>query len=302
MKVIEVQKLNKQFNGLVAVDSISFSVEKAEFFGLLGPNGAGKTTTIRMLYGFLPSNQGSIRIFGMDIHRDWRQIKARIGVCQQDNTLDPDLTVEQNLHVFAEYFSIPKSEAFRRGEDLLDFFALSYKKNAKVMELSGGMARRLILARALINQPDLLILDEPTTGLDPQSRHQVWEKLETLKGGGLTALITTHNMEEASRLCDRLIIIDHGNILVEGHPQELIARYAGTNVVEIEDATQELREFAKLNHIEHDDLGRRMVLYCPDGSDLDKIIKERFCAVKCIYRNSTLEDVFLRLTGRELRE
>jgi len=169
-------------------------------------------------------------------------------------------------------------------------------------ELSGGMARRLILARALINQPDLLILDEPTTSLDPQSRHQVWEKLETLKGGGLTALITTHNMEEASRLCDRLIIIDHGNILVEGRPQELIAHHAGTHVVEVEDAGQELREFAKRNHVEHDDLGRRMVLYCPDGSDLDKTIRERFCAAKCIYRNSTLEDVFLRLTGRELRE
>jgi lipooligosaccharide transport system ATP-binding protein len=302
MKVIEVQKLNKQFNGLVAVDSISFSVEKAEFFGLLGPNGAGKTTTIRMLYGFLPSTQGSIRIFGMDIHRDWRQIKARIGVCQQDNTLDPDLTVEQNLVVFSKYFSIPKNEAFRRSAELLDFFALSHKKNAKVLELSGGMARRLILARALINQPDLLILDEPTTGLDPQSKHQVWEKLETLKAGGLTALITTHNMEEASRLCDRLIIIDNGNILVEGRPQELIAHYAGTNVVEVEGAGQELREYVRLNHIEHDDLGRRMVLYCPDGSDLDKTVRERFCAAKCIYRNSTLEDVFLRLTGRELRE
>jgi lipooligosaccharide transport system ATP-binding protein len=302
MKVIEVQKLNKQFNGLVAVDSISFSVEKAEFFGLLGPNGAGKTTTIRMLYGFLPSTQGSIRIFGMDIHRDWRQIKARIGVCQQDNTLDPDLTVEQNLVVFSKYFSIPKNEAFRRSAELLDFFALSHKKNAKVLELSGGLARRLILARALINQPDLLILDEPTTGLDPQSKHQVWEKLETLKAGGLTALITTHNMEEASRLCDRLIIIDNGNILVEGRPQELIAHYAGTNVVEVEGAGQELREYVRLNHIEHDDLGRRMVLYCPDGSDLDKTVRERFCAAKCIYRNSTLEDVFLRLTGRELRE
>ena len=302
MKVIEVQHLHKQFNGLVAVDSISFCVEKAEFFGLLGPNGAGKTTTIRMLYGFLPSTKGSIRVFGMDIQRDWRQIKARIGVCQQDNTLDPDLTVEQNLHVFAEYFSISKSEALRRGEELLDFFALSHKKNAKVMELSGGMARRLILARSLINQPDLLILDEPTTGLDPQSRHQVWEKLETLKGGGLTALITTHNMEEASRLCDRLIIIDHGNILVEGRPQELIAHYTGTHVVEVENADQHLRQFAKLNHIEHDDLGRRMVLYCPDGSDLDRTIRERFCTAKCIYRNSTLEDVFLRLTGRELRE
>jgi lipooligosaccharide transport system ATP-binding protein len=284
------------------VDAISFSVEKAEFFGLLGPNGAGKTTTIRMLYGFLPSTEGSIRIFGMDIRRDWRQIKARIGVCQQDNTLDPDLTVEQNLHVFAGYFSFPKNLACQRGRELLDFFALSHKKDAKVMDLSGGMARRLILARALINQPDLLILDEPTTGLDPQAKHQVWEKLETLKEGGLTALITTHNMEEASRLCDRLVIIDHGNILVEGRPTELIARYAGTNVVEVEGPGQELREYVKTHHIEHDDLGRRMVLYSPEGSDLNNIVRDRFCTDKCIYRNSTLEDVFLRLTGRELRE
>ena len=302
MKIIEVQQLHKQFNGLVAVDSISFSVEKAEFFGLLGPNGAGKTTTIRMLYGFLPSTEGSIRIFGLDIRRDWRKIKARIGVCQQDNTLDPDLTVEQNLHVFAGYFSIPKKEASRRSLELLEFFALSHKKDAKVLELSGGMARRLILARALINQPNLLILDEPTTGLDPQSKHQVWEKLETLKEGGLTALITTHNMEEASRLCDRLVIIDHGNILVEGRPQELITHYAGQNVVEVEGPGEALREYVKANQIEHDDLGRRLVVYCPDGSDIDKAIRERFCTIKCTYRNSTLEDVFLRLTGRELRE
>lgn len=302
MKIIEVQHLHKRFNGFVAVDSISFSVEKGEFFGLLGPNGAGKTTTIRMLYGFLPPSQGSIRIFGMDITQDWRKIKARIGVCQQDNTLDPDLTVAQNLHVFAGYFSIPKKEASSRGKELLDFFALSHKKNAKVMELSGGMARRLILARALINQPDLLILDEPTTGLDPQSKHQVWEKLETLKDQGLTVLITTHNMDEASRLCDRLIIIDHGNILVEGSPQELIIRYAGKNVVEVEGPDQELRNYVSANHIEHDDLGRRMVLYSPEGSDLNHTVRDRFCTEKCIYRNSTLEDVFLRLTGRELRE
>ncbi len=302
MKIIEVQHLHKRFNGFVAVDSISFSVEKGEFFGLLGPNGAGKTTTIRMLYGFLPPSQGSIRIFGMDITQDWRKIKARIGVCQQDNTLDPDLTVAQNLHVFAGYFSIPKKEASSRGQELLDFFALSHKKNAKVMELSGGMARRLILARALINQPDLLILDEPTTGLDPQSKHQVWEKLETLKDQGLTVLITTHNMDEASRLCDRLIIIDHGNILVEGSPQELIIRYAGKNVVEVEGPDQELRNYVSANHIEHDDLGRRMVLYSPEGSDLNHTVRDRFCTEKCTYRNSTLEDVFLRLTGRELRE
>jgi lipooligosaccharide transport system ATP-binding protein len=302
MKVIEVQHLHKGFNGFVAVDSISFSVDKGEFFGLLGPNGAGKTTTIRMLYGFLPPSQGSIRIFGMNITQDWRKIKARIGVCQQDNTLDPDLTVAQNLHVFAGYFSIPKKEASSRGVELLDFFALAHKKNAKVMELSGGMARRLILARALINQPDLLILDEPTTGLDPQSKHQVWAKLETLKDEGLTVLITTHNMDEASRLCDRLIIIDHGNILVEGSPQELIIRYAGRNVVEVEGPDQELRNYVSANHIEHDDLGRRMVLYSPEGSDLNHTVRDRFCTEKCIYRNSTLEDVFLRLTGRELRE
>jgi lipooligosaccharide transport system ATP-binding protein len=300
--IIEVHHLHKRFNGLAAVDSISFSVQQGEFFGLLGPNGAGKTTTIRMLYGFLPSTQGTIRIFGMDLSRDWRQIKARIGVCQQDNTLDPDLTVEQNLHVFAGYFSIPPKEAFERGRELLDFFALSRKKNAKVMELSGGMARRLILARALINQPDLLILDEPTTGLDPQSKHQVWQKLETLKEKGLTMVITTHNMEEASRLCDRLVIIDHGKILIEGRPQELINRHAGRNVVEVENPNPELRAYVIANNIAHDDLGRRMVLYSPEGSDLNNTVRDQFCHDKCIYRNSTLEDVFLRLTGRELRE
>ena len=302
MNVIEVRQLHKQFNGMAAVDSLSFDVAKAEFFGLLGPNGAGKTTTIRMLYGFLPSTNGSIRIFGMDLSRDWRQIKARIGVCQQDNTLDPDLTVEQNLHIFARYFSIPRKEARERGNELLDFFALSHKKNAKVMELSGGMARRLILARALINQPDLLILDEPTTGLDPQSKHQVWQKLEALKEKGLTIVITTHNMEEATRLCDRLVIVDHGNILVEGRPQELITRYAGKNVVEVENQNPLLREYVIANAIEHDDLERRMVLYSPEGSDLDRTVRDEFCNDKCIYRNSTLEDVFLRLTGRELRE
>ena len=302
MNVIEVRQLHKQFNGMAAVDSLSFDVTKAEFFGLLGPNGAGKTTTIRMLYGFLPSTNGSIRIFGMDLSRDWRQIKARIGVCQQDNTLDPDLTVEQNLHIFARYFSIPRKEARERGNELLNFFALSHKKNAKVMELSGGMARRLILARALINQPDLLILDEPTTGLDPQSKHQVWQKLEALKEKGLTIVITTHNMEEATRLCDRLVIVDHGKILVEGRPQELIARYAGKNVIEVENPNQQLREYVIANHIEHDDLERHMVLYGPEGSDLDRTVRNKFCDDKCIYRNSTLEDVFLRLTGRELRE
>jgi lipooligosaccharide transport system ATP-binding protein len=243
-----------------------------------------------------------LKIFGRDITRDWRRIKAKIGVCQQDNTLDPDLSVEKNLHIYAGYFSISKKQAEERCTELLDFFALKHKKDSKVSELSGGMARRLILARALINQPDLLILDEPTTGLDPQSRHQVWEKLETLKQSGLTVLITTHYMEEASRLCDRLVIIDHGKILVNGSPQELIARYAGKNVIEIEGPEQALRDFVKDRHIEHEDLERRLIIYTQEGADLNDTIRDRFCSDKCIYRSSSLEDVFLRLTGRELRE
>jgi len=301
-KIIDIQHLVKQFNGFTAVNDISFSVDKGEFFGLLGPNGAGKTTTIRMLYGFSPPTSGELHIFGMDIRTDYRKIKSRIGVCQQDNTLDPDLTVEQNLHVFAGYFSIPKKEANERTRELLDFFALRHKKDAKVMELSGGMARRLILARSLINQPELLILDEPTTGLDPQSKHQVWEKLENLKKSGLTVVITTHNMEEASRLCDRLIIVDHGKILVDGSPEDLIERHAGHNIIEIEGPDHALVEYVKEHNIGFDDLGRRLILYETQEKDLNHTIQEQFCNEKCIYRNSTLEDVFLRLTGRELRE
>jgi lipooligosaccharide transport system ATP-binding protein len=301
-KIIDIQNLAKQFNGLTAVDDISFSVDKGEFFGLLGPNGAGKTTTIRMLYGFSPPTSGKLRIFGMDIRTDYRKIKSRIGVCQQDNTLDPDLSVEQNLYVFAGYFSIPKREAIERTKELLDFFALSHKKDAKVMELSGGMARRLILARSLINRPELLILDEPTTGLDPQSRHQVWEKLEDLKKSGLTVVITTHYMEEAAKLCDRLVIVDHGKILVDGSPSALIEQHAGHNIIEIEGPDQALIEYIKEHNIGYDDLGRRLILYETEEKDLDHTVRERFCNEKCIFRNSSLEDVFLRLTGRELRE
>lgn len=301
-KIIEIQNLRKQFDGFSAVNGISFSVKEGEFFGLLGPNGAGKTTTIRMLYGYSPPTSGMLRIFGMDIGTDGRRIKARIGVCQQENTLDPDLSVEQNLHVFAGYFSIPKKEAIVRSGELLDFFALGHKKDAKVLELSGGMARRLILARSLINRPKLLILDEPTTGLDPQSRHQVWEKLGELKKSGLTVVITTHNMEEASQLCDRLVILDHGEILVDGSPESLIEQHAGKHIIEIERPDQALIEYIRLHAVEHDDLGNRLILYEPEGKGLNSIIREQFCHEKCIYRNSTLEDVFLRLTGRELRE
>jgi len=300
--IIEVQNLVKRYNGLTAVNGLSFAVAPGEFFGLLGPNGAGKTTTIRMLYGFSPITEGHLRVFGMDIARDWRAIKSRIGVCQQDNTLDPDLTVAQNLLIFAGYFGIPVTEAQRRVSELLEFFALTHKKDAKVMELSGGMARRLILARALINQPDLLILDEPTTGLDPQSRHQVWEKLEALKQKGLTVLITTHYMEEAAQLCDRLVIVDHGKILVNGTPAELITRHAGGSVIEIEGPDQALRDYIAQNEIACDDLGRKLIVYTTEDSATNTVIREQFCTARCTFRRSSLEDVFLRLTGRALRE
>jgi lipooligosaccharide transport system ATP-binding protein len=300
--IIEIRDLIKTYNGVTAVDGISFAVQKGNFFGLLGPNGAGKTTTIRMLYGFTPPTGGELRVFDRDITSDWRRIKAHIGVCHQENTLDPDLTVRQNLLVYAGYFAIPKEQAQRRAAELLDFFALSHRSGAKVMELSGGMARRVILARALINDPDLLILDEPTTGLDPQSRHQLWERLETLKASGLTVLLTTHYMEEAERLCDRLVIVDHGKILVEGSPQALKRRHSGERVVEVAGPGPELVDYLRDLEIPFDDLENRLLIYLNAQTELEERIRTDFCMDRCTFRSGTLEDVFLRLTGRELRE
>jgi lipooligosaccharide transport system ATP-binding protein len=300
--VIEAENLLKKFGAFVAVNRISFRAATGECFGILGPNGAGKTTTIRMVYGFSPMTGGSLKVFGLDISRDWRQIKARIGVCQQENSLDPDLTVLQNLEIFARYFNIPKKEAREKALELLAFIALDHRLNATVSELSGGMMRRLVLARALINHPDLLILDEPTTGLDPQSRHQMWDRLEELREKGISILLTTHYMEEASQLCDRLIIIDQGLILVEGHPQELIRQHVGRDVIEISGPTQELRSFIQAKQLPYEDLGHRLVVYCEDRGELYMRITRDFCKEGCMMRMATLEDVFLKLTGRELRE
>jgi lipooligosaccharide transport system ATP-binding protein len=231
--VVEAVGLQKIFGDFVAVDGISFRVLPGDCFGILGPNGAGKTSTIRMIYGFSPLTGGDLKVFGLPISKEWRVIKSRVGVCQQENTLDPDLTVQQNLEVFARYFNIPKKQAQQGAGELLEFIELDHRKNAKVTELSGGMMRRLVLARALINDPDLLILDEPTTGLDPQARHQVWERLKELRSKGISILLTTHYMDEASRLCDRLVIMDHGRILVEGTPPDLIREYVGHDVIEV---------------------------------------------------------------------
>jgi lipooligosaccharide transport system ATP-binding protein len=277
-------------------------VNQGECFGILGPNGAGKTTTVRMVYGFSPKTAGSLKVFGLDIDREWRSIKARIGVCTQENSLDPDLTVEQNLHVFARYFNIPAAAAREKSRQLLTFISLDQRREARVPELSGGMMRRLVLARALLNDPELLILDEPTTGLDPQARHQIWQRLEELKANGLTILLTTHYMDEASRLCDRLVIMDHGRILVAGKPADLIREHVGHNVIEVDTPCAELRSFVKTLNIENEDLGHRLIIYGQGRDELFHEIGNRFCKEGCLLRMATLEDVFLRLTGRDLRE
>ena len=301
-RVIEARALRKSYDGLQAVDGISFTVRRGECFGLLGPNGAGKTSTIRMLYGFSPKSGGSLKVFGLDTETELRAIKARIGVCQQENNLDPDLTVEQNLAVFAAYFDLPRVEARRRAAELLHFTALEQRRDTAVQALSGGMMRRLVLARALINKPQLLILDEPTTGLDPQSRHQVWQRLEQLKSEGLTILLTTHYMEEAARLCDRLVILDRGQVLVEGTPQDLIHAHVGREVVEVSSPGAPLRRLLAERRLPFEDLGHRLLIYSGEGSGLYREIVAAGWAAGCSLRPASLEDVFLRLTGRELRE
>lgn len=298
--VVEATDLRKRYGEFTAVDGVSFRVRAGECYGLLGPNGAGKTSIIRMMYGFSPLSSGTMLLFGQDIEKDWRVIRSHIGVCQQGNTLDTDLSVEENLAVFAGYFSMPVPTARARTEELLKFFALEKKRRAKVMELSGGLARRLMVARSLINEPKLLILDEPTTGLDPQSRHLLWEKLTALRKQGVTLFITTHYMEEASYLCDRLMIIDYGKIVVEGSPRSLIKRYVGDSTIEIEGLDEALRQYLMENRIDHDVLDQRIIVYAENS--VGDYIHSHFCTEKCTFRAPTLEDVFLRLTGRELRE
>jgi lipooligosaccharide transport system ATP-binding protein len=300
--IITARNVSKRYDGVIAVDGISFEVRAGECFGLLGPNGAGKTSAIRLLYGFSPVNSGSLQVFGLEVASAWRQIRSRLGVCQQDNTLDPDLSVLQNLLVFASYFRLPARVARQRAEELLAFFALEQKAGAKVGELSGGLARRLTLARALINDPELIILDEPTTGLDPQSRHLLWERLRLLRGRGKTFLLTTHYMEEAAQLCDRLVIMDHGRILVEGSPAELIRQHAGERLIELRGDLATMRQFLQTRAIAFDDLGDRLVLEDNGDGDLERAVREAARCEQCTVRAPTLEDVFLRLTGRELRE
>lgn len=303
--IIEAEGLKKQYGDIKAVDDICFYVKPGECFGILGPNGAGKTSTIRMIYGFTPMTSGNLFVFGYDIARQPSLIKSKIGLCPQENCIDPDFSVKENLEVYASYFDIPKRDARKRTKELLLFYALDQRANSKVSDLSGGLLRRLVLARALINAPDLLILDEPTTGLDPQTRHQIWERLEKLKSQGLTILLTTHYMDEAYRLCDRLMIMDYGKVLVEGRPIDLIKDYVGNSVIEVEEPNVMLKEYVDSNALDHEDLGHRLIIYVSsinEGNALFETISNNLCDEGCILRMATLEDVFLKLTGRELRE
>jgi lipooligosaccharide transport system ATP-binding protein len=301
--VIAARELRKSFGAFTAVDGISFQVHRGECFGLLGPNGAGKTSTIRMLYGYSPVSGGELELFGLPLASHLRAIKARIGICQQEDTLDPDLNVLENLLVFARYFDIPREQARQRAAELLHFFALEGRAQSAIGELSGGLRRRLTLARALLNEPELLILDEPTTGLDPQARHQVWERLEELGRRGLTIVLTSHYLEEAHRLCDRLIILDHGRILEEGAPAGLIRRHVGREVIEVAAPTTEMRGLLQERGADFDDLGARLVIYNQQDDALFlQLVREHCREGACTLRPATLEDVFLRLTGRELRE
>ena len=304
--LIHARGLTKRFGGLTAVDGVDFDVHVGEAFGFLGPNGAGKTSTMRMISCTSPVSDGTLTVVGMDPGREGTRIKARLGVVPQIDNLDAELTVLENLLMYARYFDIPGAEARRRADELLDFVQLTERAADQVEPLSGGMKRRLTISRALINEPDLLLLDEPTTGLDPQARHLVWDRLYRLKSRGVTLVITTHYMDEAEQLCDRLVVMDHAKIVAEGSPRELIEQYSTREVLELR-LTEANREGldGRLNDLAErvEELPDRILLYAADGEQtLEHVHARQIPIESALVRRSTLEDVFLRLTGRTLIE
>src|SRR5437016_7089700 len=305
--LIHARGLTKRFANLTAVDAIDFDVGRGEAFGFLGPNGAGKTSTMRMIGCVSSPSAGTLRVLGMDPDQNGPRIRARLGVVPQSDTLDVELHVDENLLTYARYFGIRRDVAKRRAEQLLDFVQLRDRARDEVEFLSGGMKRRLTIARALVNEPDLLLLDEPTTGLDPQARHLVWDRLYRLKQDGVTFVLTTHCMDEAEQLCDRLVIMDRGRIVAKGSPRELIAQHATREVLELRFHRDEHRA-AVLDRLAATDqrvenLADRLLVYVDDGDAVAAYVtadgvkpENRFV------RRSTLEDVFLILTGRTLVE
>jgi lipooligosaccharide transport system ATP-binding protein len=299
--IIEAKDLTKTFGSTIAVDGIWFSVQKGEVFGFLGPNGAGKTTTMKMIACVSPKTSGTLTVLGMDPDSAPAAIKARLGIVPQETNLDPDFTCFGNLYTYARYFDIPEKTAAHKAEELLRFVQLDEKRDIAIEKLSGGMKRRLILARALVNNPDILILDEPTIGLDPQARHLIWEKLRTLQAQGNTIVLTTHYLDEAARLCDRLVIMDNGRILVEGAPADLVREHAGHEIVEVENCPDVVSCLQDL-HIDYEVAGDMIQVVTESSRDIARILLGRCSPGKVITRPATLEDVFLKLTGRKLRE
>ncbi len=300
--VVEARSLRKEFGSLVAVDSIDFQVQKGECFGFLGPNGAGKTTTMKMIYCSSPRTSGSLLVDGLDVDTHPRETKAKIGVAPQQENLDPDFTVFHNLVAYSRYFDIPRRAAETRAEKLLDFVALKEKRDVIIMQLSGGMKKRLILARALLSEPKIVILDEPTTGLDPQARHLIWDRLEELKAQGVTILLTTQYMEEAERLCDRLVVMDKGRILEQGTPRSLVEKYVASGVLEVQANNEVIEELKRMDSMVFDEIGGRVHIYTSEPEKTLAELQKKHEIKRSVIRDATLEDVFFRLTGRELRD
>jgi len=306
--VITASKLTKKYKDFAAVDGISFEVAAGESFGLLGPNGAGKSTTMRMVGAVSTRTSGSLRILGLDPDAAGPEIRSRLGVVPQADNLDTELRVRENLLVYGRYFGLPRAAVRARAEELLSFAQLEDKAGAKVDDLSGGMKRRLTIARALINDPRILLLDEPTTGLDPQARHILWDRLFRLKEQGTTLVLTTHYMDEAEQLCDRLVVVDKGRIMAEGAPSALIREYSTREVVELRfgasknaDAAARLVPAGIGARIE--ELPDRILIYSDDGeAELARVAELGLSPITSLVRRSSLEDVFLRLTGRSLIE
>ena len=302
--LIVAQDLTKRFKNFTAVDGVSFAVHPAESFGFLGPNGAGKTSTMRMIGCVSPVPAGELRVFGMDPQTHASAIKARLGVVPQQDNLDNEITVRENLLMYARYFDIPREVAARRADELLEFVQLSERANSEVEPLSGGMKRRLTIARSLINAPEVILLDEPTTGLDPQARHAIWDRLYRLKQRGATLLLTTHYMEEAEQLCDRVVIMDRARIIAEGSPRGLIEQYSTREVLELrvsDDIRVRLRDLVDGIAERIEELPDRMQVYTADAElALDAVREAGVHPESALVRRSTLEDVFLRLTGHAL--
>ena len=302
--LIHARGLVKRFDGFTAVDGIDVDVRRGEAFGFLGPNGAGKSSTMRMIGCVSPPTDGVLRILGKDPLRDGPAIRAKLGVCPQLDNLDSELTVRENLTTYARFFGINRKIARQRADELLEFVQLAERATSKVEPLSGGMKRRLTIARALVNEPEMVLLDEPTTGLDPQARHLVWEQLFRLKQQGVTLVLTTHYMDEAEQLCDRLVVMDAGKIVAEGSPRALIERYSTREVVELRFNVESQEVFAdKLTGVGErlEVLPDRVLLYVADGDEaVAEVHRRALNPATVLVRRSSLEDVFLHLTGRTL--